>query len=155
MSQRDIRQTYTCVIEAVSAGDDTRLDDLICEDLIDHNPGPGQPPGRDGFTYWAASARAAFPDLTGVVEDTVVEGDTVAARVTWRGTHHGEFLGVPATGRTVEFAAFHLVRFRAGRAAEWWGTADLLGAAGQVGATITPQRQDRQVHTPQAPRRTT
>ncbi len=99
-----------------------------------------RPPGRDGFKHWAASARDAFPDLTGVVEDRVVEGDKVAARVTWRGTHHGEFLGVPGTGEAVEFAAFHIVRFSAGRAAEWWGTADLLGVIAQVGATITRQR---------------
>jgi steroid delta-isomerase-like uncharacterized protein len=140
MGQRDIRQTYTSVIEAVSAVDDTRLDDLIAEDFVDHNPVFGQPPGRDGFKYWAASAREAFPDLTGVIEDTVVEGDKVAARVTWRGTHHGEFLGVPATGVAVEFAAFHLVRFSAGRAAEWWGTADLFGVIAQVGAQVTRQR---------------
>ena len=134
MSQRDVREIYTSVIEAVSAADDTRLDDLISEHLIDHNPVPGQPPGRDGFKHWAASAREAFPDLTGVVDDTVVEGDKVAARVTWRGTHHGDFLGVPGTGVAVEFAAFHLVRFHAGRAVEWWGTADLLGVIAQVGA---------------------
>jgi steroid delta-isomerase-like uncharacterized protein len=137
MGARDIRQSYTAVIEAVSAADDTRLDDLISEDLIDHNPAPGQPPGRDGFKFWAASARRAFPDLTGVVEDTVVEGDKVAARVTWRGTHHGEFVGVPGTGVSVEFTAFHLVRFSGGRAAEWWGTADLLGVTAQIGARIT------------------
>jgi predicted ester cyclase len=135
MSVHDVRHIYLAVIAAVSAGDDAALDELMAENLIDHNPAPGQPPGRAGFKYWAASARDAFPDLTGVVEDTVVEGNKVAARVTWRGTHQGVFAGVAGTGVAVEFAAFHIVRFAEGLAAEWWGTADLLTAMRQVGVT--------------------
>jgi predicted ester cyclase len=79
----------------------------------------------------------AFPDLRGTVEDVVVEGDRVAARVTWHGTHGGEFLGMGPTGKRVSFEAFHLVRFSQDRAVEWWGTADLLGALQQMGATIS------------------
>jgi predicted ester cyclase len=58
--------------------------------------------------------------------------------VVWRGTHGGVFLDVPATGAAVAFRAFHIIRFRAGRAVEWWGTADLLGALTQLGARVTP-----------------
>jgi predicted ester cyclase len=84
-----------------------------------------------------AAVRKAFPDLHGTVEDVVVEGDRLAARVTWRGTHRGEFAGVGPTGKDVSFEAYHLVRFSEGRAAEWWGTADLLGALEQMGATLS------------------
>jgi predicted ester cyclase len=103
MSGQDVRQIYNAIIAAVNAGDDALLDQLIFVDLIDHNPIPGQAPGRAGFKEWAASAREAFPDLTGVVEDTVVEGDQVAGRVTWRGTHRGVFVGVPGDGRGGRF----------------------------------------------------
>jgi predicted ester cyclase len=75
--------------------------------------------------------------MHGTVEDVVAEGDRVAARVTWQGTHRGEFLGVEATGTGVTFSAFHLVRFSEDGAAEWWGTADLLGALEQMGATVS------------------
>jgi predicted ester cyclase len=85
-----------------------------------------------------AYVRTAFPDLIGDVEEILVEDNTVAARVTWRGTHGDVFLDVPATGVAVAFRAFHIVRFRAGRAVEWWGTADLLGALTQLGARVTP-----------------
>jgi predicted ester cyclase len=136
MNDEDIRRSYTAIIAAISARDDRRLDRLIAEDVIDHNPAPNQPPGLAGFKYWAATAYEAFPDLTGTVEDILVEGEKVAGRVTWRGTHQGRFVGVAGTGKVVEFPAFHIVRFANNRAVEWWGTADLLGALTRVGATV-------------------
>jgi hypothetical protein len=54
------------------------------------------------------------------------------------GWHRGEFAGIPPTGKPVAFAAFHIVRFSEERAVEWWGTADLLGALRQLGATVAP-----------------
>lgn len=130
--------TYRAIIAAVSAGNITGLDQLIGPDLVDHNAVPGQPAGLEGFKYWALSARSAFPDLTGTVEDTLAEDDKVAGRVTYRGTHLGSFVGMPGTGSRVEFSAFHIVRFSAGLAVEWWGTADILGALLQAGATVGP-----------------
>jgi steroid delta-isomerase-like uncharacterized protein len=128
------KEVYRRIIEAISRGDVDALDELVAADLVDHNPVPDQVPGREGFKQWVGVARAAFPDMHGTIEDVVAEGDRVAARVTWRGTHRGEFLGVDGTGRDVTFEAYHLVRFSEGRAAEWWGTADLLGALDQMRA---------------------
>ena len=119
------------------------MDALIAPTFVDHNPVAGQPSGPEGFKYWARSARGAFPDLSGTVEDVLVDGDKVAGRVTWRGTHRGNFVGVPGTGSTVEFSAFHIVRFARGRAMEWWGTADLLGALAQTGARVLPNPDAR------------
>jgi steroid delta-isomerase-like uncharacterized protein len=110
---------------------------LVAPDIVDHNPIPDQAPGREGFRQWIAAAKTAFPDLRGTVEDVIAEGDRVAARVTWEGTHRGEFVGVGPTGKRLSFAAYHLVRFSEERAAEWWGTADLLGALAQMGATVS------------------
>jgi predicted ester cyclase len=138
MSKTDNALAYRSIIDAVSVGDLAPLERFIAVDLVDHNPAPGQPAGRAGFEYWARSARDAFPDLAGTVEDTVVNGDKVAARVTWRGCHRGSFVGLPGTGARVEFSAFHIVRFSSGMAVEWWGTADLLGALSQVGGTVVP-----------------
>jgi predicted ester cyclase len=134
----DLRATYAAIIAAVGGGDDAAFDRLLVKDFVDHNPVPGQPPGRAGFAYWAGSARAAFADLHGTVEDSLVDGYKLAGRTTWRGTHTGSFLGVPATGRGIQFAAYHIVRFADGLAAEWWGTGDLLTALSQLGATIRP-----------------
>jgi steroid delta-isomerase-like uncharacterized protein len=136
-TEEQLKDAYRQIIDAITRGDAEGLDELMAPEIVDHNPIPNQAPGRDGFKQWMAAARNAFPDLRGTVEDVIVEGDRVAARTTWHGTHRGEFVGVGATGRRVSFSAFHLVRFSQDRAVEWWGTADLLGVLQQLGATIS------------------
>ena len=131
--QKDI---YRRVIAAVSEDKSSALNDLLALDMIDHNPIPNQPPGRDGFKALMAAARTSFPDLLGTVEAVLGEGDLVAGHVVWRGTHRGPFLGLPATNRAVWIKAFHIVRFHSERIAEWWGNADLLEVAEQIGGRI-------------------
>lgn len=128
---------YRQVFDAVNRGDEAALDALLTEDVLDHNPIPGQAPGIPGFRQWMRYVRAAFPDVHVAVEDTMSQGDRVAGRVTWRGTHQGPLAGIAGTGRPVEFTAIHIVRFENGKAAEWWGVADLLGALMQTGAQVT------------------
>jgi steroid delta-isomerase-like uncharacterized protein len=135
--QHALKDTYRRIIEAISKGDAGALHDLVAPDIVDHNPSPNQAPGLEGFKQWMVAVRTSFPDLEGTVNDVLAEGDRVAARVTWRGTHRGDFAGVRATNKPVSFAAFHVVRFSRGQAIEWWGTADLLGALQQIGATIS------------------
>ncbi|WP_051476651.1 ester cyclase [Arthrobacter sp. Br18] len=136
----DLRGVYERIIDGVSADDAGVLEGLVAADLIDHNPVPGQPSGREGFISWMHGMHAAFPDMTGAIEDTVVEGGRIAGRVLWTGTHQGEFLGLPGTGRRISITAMHLVRFEGGMAAEWWGAADLLGAAMSLDARLEPPR---------------
>ncbi len=62
-----------------------------------------------------------MPDLDGVVEQVLAEGDRVAGRVTWRGTKEGAFVGVAPTGRSVASETYYIVRFNGGKAVEWWG----------------------------------
>lgn len=135
--QVDLKDTYRRIINAVGTDDPGALDGLMSPEIVDHNPIPNQAPGRNGFKQWMAAVRTAFPDLRGAVDDVIAEGDRVAARVTWQGTHRGEFAGVWPTSKLVSFSAFHIVRFSGGRAVEWWGTADLLGVLQQLGAKIS------------------
>jgi steroid delta-isomerase-like uncharacterized protein len=136
-AEDELKDAYRRIIDAISAGDAEGLNKLVAPDVVDHKPLPTQVPGRDGFKQWMSAARTAFPDMHGTVEDVMAEGDRVAARMTWHGTHRGEFMGVGPTDKRVSFSAFHLVRFSQDRAVEWWGTADLLGALRQLGATIS------------------
>ena len=136
--EKRYKDVYRRVIEAVVRGDAGTLDDLMHEDLVDHNPIPGQAPGLKGFKQWMSSTRTSFPDLQGAVDDVLVEGDRLAARMTWRGTQTGDFLNLPPTGKEVVIRAFHIVSFADHRVAEWWGVADLLDAAKQLGAKIAP-----------------
>ncbi len=138
MSERSLRLSFRAIIDAVAAADEDALDHLIAKDIVDHNAVPGQAPGRDGIVYWMTTMHAAFADLTGIVEDTVVEGDRIAARVTWHGTHQGDFVGVTGTGAPVVLQSVQIVKFADGMASEWWGTADVFGVLLQVGARVDP-----------------
>jgi predicted ester cyclase len=128
---------YRQVFDAVTRGDEAALDALLTPGVVDHNPIPNQAPGVAGFKYWLRYVRTALPDVQITVEDTVAQGDRVAGRVTWRGTHRGPLIGLAPSGRRLEFTAIHIVRFEHGQAAEWWGVPDLLAAAQQIGAQLT------------------
>lgn len=132
----EMRQAYERLIAAVGANDPEALADIVSPGIVDHSAVPGQPPGLAGITLWMQGMHASLAGLTGVVEDTVVEGDKISGRITWRGTHVGPFLGLPATGKPVRFSAMHLLRFEDGRVTEWWGVPDLVGALTDLGATF-------------------
>lgn len=132
----ELRQAYARLIAAVEANDPDALGEIVSPDIVDHGPVPGQPPGLAGVVFWMRGIHASLSGLTGTVEDTVVEGDKVAGRITWRGTHVGSFVGVPATGKTVTFAVMHMLRFENGLLAEWWGVPDLYGVLIDLGAKV-------------------
>lgn len=76
---------------------------------------------------------AAFPDANWTIEDMVAEGDRVAYRVTCRGTHRGEFMGIAPTGNKIETTNTGIERIAGGKLAEWWGTTDTLRMMQQLG----------------------
>jgi predicted ester cyclase len=84
----------------------------------------------------------AFPDLRLTVEDIFCEGDMVAARVAFRGTHRGEFQGIPPTGKEVAFSSIEIDRMVDGKVAEHWFEMDLLGLMGQLGAIPDPEQSE-------------
>lgn len=132
-NNQDLRQTYERLIAAVVANDEDALAGIVHENIVDHGAVPGQPLGLAGIIYWMHGMHAGLSGLTASVEDTVVEGDKVAGRMIWRGTHTGSFLGLPGTGKPVNVAAMHILRFEDGLAVEWWGVPDLYGALIELG----------------------
>jgi len=95
----------------------------IAADFVDHgNPGIV---GPEGVKAHIKALRAAFPDLVVTIEDMVAENDLVAVRGTWRGTHQGEFRGVPPIGRKVDFSGMVFWRFAGGQIRECWGLVDV------------------------------
>ena len=87
--------------EAINRKNWDAIHDLVAEDFVDHVPFPGQGPGRDGLRDVIGVFTRAFPDIQWTTHEQIGEGDTVVSRFTWTGTHRGEFLGIPATGRRV------------------------------------------------------
>jgi steroid delta-isomerase-like uncharacterized protein len=96
----------------------------------------GLPP-RQGPDVWRQGAeliKRGFPDLHAHVDDLVAEGDQVALRLTFRGTHQGEFLGLPATGRTIEYVSYEFYRIADGLFTEEWICSDLATLQSQLTA---------------------
>ena len=80
--------------------------------------------------------REAFPDISIEVEDVIAEDDRVAFRSTLRGTHLGQFLGLPPTGREVIIGLFDVIHIEDGRFVDHWGGPDLFDLLRQLGATF-------------------
>jgi steroid delta-isomerase-like uncharacterized protein len=120
--------------ERVSAGDMSVVDELVADDLVEHEEFPGIPSNKEGVKLFFEMFRAAFPDMNMEARETVAEGDLVSARFVFTGTHRGEFMGVPATGKRVEVEGFDLVRVRDGLATEHWGQMDAMALMQQLGA---------------------
>ncbi len=81
---------------------------------------------------------AAFPDLHVTPEDVIAEGDSVVARLTSRGTHQGEFQGIPPTGKQITLTGIEVFRIADGTIAERWGEFDFLGLLQQLGVIPSP-----------------
>ena len=86
----------------------------------------------------AADFRRGFPDVVSIIEDLIAEGDRVAARWRARATHRGEYVGVPPTGKEVEFTGISVYRIEGERIAESWTEEDELGLMRQIGAVPEP-----------------
>jgi predicted ester cyclase len=82
--------------------------------------------------------RTAFPDLHGTIEDQIAEGDKVVMRMTYRGTHQGELMGIPATGKPVTMTFISINRIAEGKIAEGWVNFDALGMMQQLGVIPVP-----------------
>jgi steroid delta-isomerase-like uncharacterized protein len=81
----------------------------------------------------------AFPDFRHTIEDIVAQGDRAVFRVTLHGTHQGSFMGIPATGKAIQYTAMGMARFKDGKIAEMWMEADFLGLFQQLGMELKPK----------------
>ncbi|PNE32934.1 hypothetical protein AF335_15610 [Streptomyces eurocidicus] len=122
--------------EFVNRGDFSVVDEIYRADVVDHQPLPGAPKGIPGVKYTIAGLRAGFPDLHVTIEDMSAHADHVVIHNTWRGTHLGEFLGLPPTGRAIEFTGVVVWRLTGGLIAERWGIgvdSNMLAVLGMKG----------------------
>jgi steroid delta-isomerase-like uncharacterized protein len=111
--------------QAFNAGDTDGCLALAAPDLITNLAELPEPQhGRDAWRQGFEMMRRAFPDLQAHIEDIVADQDKVAVRLRFRGTHRGEFLGIPATGRTIEYVSHEFYRITDGLIAEEWICSD-------------------------------
>jgi steroid delta-isomerase-like uncharacterized protein len=110
------------------------LDQIFAADFVDRTAFPGFAPGREGLRQMVTMFGAAFSNTSSTIDDLVAEGDKVAWRWTFRGTHTGSFMGIPATGNTITFTGITIDRI-AGAIVERWNQADMSGLMQQLSVT--------------------
>lgn len=110
------------------------FNELLVDDYVWHQPGSPKPLTREETEQFMRMFHAAFPDWHTTIEDMIAEGDKVVTRYTVRGTHKGDFLGIPATDKEVAFTSILISRIAGGKFVEDWEEADSLGLMQQLGA---------------------
>jgi steroid delta-isomerase-like uncharacterized protein len=115
-----------------------RAEELVAPDYLDHAALPGQAPGLQGAKQKWAMYLAGIPDLRVTIEELVAEADKVAVRRSYDGTHQGELLGVPPTGKHVRISGISIFRLAGGKIAEHWEQLDRLTLMQQLGVLPTP-----------------
>jgi steroid delta-isomerase-like uncharacterized protein len=126
-------------VEFINTADEDLAREVISPDAVFHAPSHPEPlRGPAGYMEVIGMMRGAFPDVAWTLEEMVTEGDTVAARFTMRGTHDGEFLGIPASGNKISVQAMNFFYLADGRIVGERAQPDLLGVMQQIGAAPAP-----------------
>jgi predicted ester cyclase len=122
------------IVEEIQNHDNLALiDELLAPTFVNHTPAPGLSPDREGIKQLLSMFRAAFPDGVMTIEDMIAEGDKVVSRKTYRGTHQGEFLGIPPTDRHVSVGLIDMMRLVDSKVVEHWNVGDDLSMLQQLG----------------------
>jgi steroid delta-isomerase-like uncharacterized protein len=124
--------------ELINQGNLAAVDEVIGRDYVYHAPGIPELRGPEGFTQLITMYRTAFPDVQLVIEDQIAEGEKVVTRWTGRGTHRGELMGIPATGKQASFPGIVISRIANGNIVEEWEIFDTLGMLQQLGVVPAP-----------------
>ncbi|KAK1985846.1 hypothetical protein LZ30DRAFT_340259 [Colletotrichum cereale] len=134
-------ERMTRFLDFINSGDETIGKELVSESAVFHVPFGGEPlKGLAGYMQILGMMRSAYPDIQWSLQETVVENDTVVARFNISGTHQGNFLGFPASGKHVRSQAINFYRFADGMIVEERGLPDIFGMMAQIGAIALPSK---------------
>ena len=114
------------------------LDAIVAQDVLSHAALPGLPPGLAGGKLAHQAFLASFSDIQATTEDLVAEGDKVVERYTAHGTHTGDFMGAPPTGKKFAIETIVIYRFANGKIVETWGLNDAQALMMQLGLMPAP-----------------
>ena len=131
----DHAATARRLYELINAGDVDRFSEHLADDFVEHEQTPGLAPTKAGVKDFFKMQLAAFPDLRMEVEDVFASGAKVVARVRYTGTNRGAFMGMPATGKSVDVQLIDMFLFGDdGLVREHWRVMDALATMQQLGA---------------------
>ena len=109
------------------------VEEYFSADLVDHALPPSLPTGREGRKMFYGAFLSAFPDMHVHIDDLLAEGDKIVARWSAHGTHKGELMGIPPTGKQVNVTGIAIDRFENGKSVEHWEVFDQMGLMQQLG----------------------
>lgn len=112
------------------------IDELMAPTYARYVSASAAPLNREGLKQRITTFHRALPDLRLTIDDMIAEKDEVVFRITIRGTHQGELMGVPPTGKQVTMTAIDIARFEDGKIVEHWGQMDALGLMEQIGKRV-------------------
>lgn len=112
----------------------TQVDEVVDQELVWHGGSFGELRGLDQFKQLIGQFLTAFPDLRATVDDVMTSDDKVVARLTVTGTHQGDLMGIPATGKRATWTDINIYRVAGGKIVEEWFCGDYLGMMQQIGA---------------------
>jgi len=121
----------------------------FADDFIAHVPGSPGPMNREAYKQFVATFMEAFPDGRHTIKDQIAEGDKVATRLTYSGTHKGALQGIAPTGKQIAFEGILIDRITNGKIVEHWGEFDQLGMMQQLG--VIPSEEGAEMTMPQDP----
>lgn len=126
------------LLKAVSRKDLKGMEDVYDPNLSYHGTGDMAEAGRSGFLQFAEAMLAAFPDISVTADDVFSSGDKVVYRLTLRGTHKAELMGIPATNKAVAVRSIGIARVSGGKIVEEWENFDDMGLMQQLGVVPPP-----------------
>ena len=131
----DISATTRRAYDLLNAGDIDGFGGLMAEDFVEHEEMPGLAPTKEGVLAMFRMYLAAFPDMQLHAEEVLVSGDKTVTRARATGTHQGELMGMPPTGKSVDVKLIDIMQFDdAGKVREHWGLMDMFSMMQQLGA---------------------
>jgi steroid delta-isomerase-like uncharacterized protein len=131
VSSEQNKAAVRACFENASRGNFDALDDILTTDYVLH---PEEARGAEGLKEMVQRYREALSGLTVSIEHQFTDGDYVATRYTITGTHEGDLMGTPPSGKDVAFSGITISRCKDGRIAEEWELTDTVALLGQVGA---------------------
>ena len=138
MSDRNKARVSEFLARVLTGGDIEATGDYFERDMVEEMPFPGQGPGLDGLKETLTHIRSAFPDSNWTIEEQIAEGDKVLSRFVWSGSHQGEFLGIPATGRPIRVWGMVIDRFVGEKIVSTRILMDTFGMMMQLGVIPPP-----------------
>lgn len=138
MSEQNKALVRHAVEEVWNGQNFANLSEMVASDIVIHATLPeGEIHGPEGIKHFYGALHNAFPDLHFTIEDQIAEGDRVVTRWSARGTHTGEFQGIPPTGTQFRLTGIDIDRIANGKVVECWPNADELGLLQQLGVVAS------------------